>query len=164
MIAPDKSVLTAVLAGVGSAFLADGVAVESGADVPPKGWVYLLEHDGEPIEETFSRRALIAGHLGRSGVELDVVEIAALARDDDPAAVATMRSAYSAPAETLAPWIERFDTDVVVVGGLIAESWDLVERWFTPALLSRLDRTPQVVRGTGAEDAALIGAAHFAAG
>ncbi len=50
------------------------------------------------------------------------------------------------------------------MGGSIVGSWDLVERWFTPRLGALLpqDHGVPVLGGAANEDAALIGAAHFA--
>ena len=44
--------------GVGSAFLADGVMVDTGPLVPPEGRIDLTTVDGAPLEDTVSRRAL----------------------------------------------------------------------------------------------------------
>ena len=44
--------------GVGSAFLDRGRPVNSGPTVPPDGSIHLVVHDGRPIEETVSRRAI----------------------------------------------------------------------------------------------------------
>lgn len=163
---PRRLVTITLGTGVGSAFLADGVPVEEGLLVPPHGWVYLLEHDGRPIEETFSRRAVIAAYQRVTGREVDVAEIAALALDGQEDAVAVMHHAYRALAETLAPWLIGFRTDVLVIGGSIAQSWALVERWLSPMLDDAFHRyqakTPRIAEGRDGELAALIGAAIHA--
>lgn len=165
---PRRMVALTLGTGVGSVFLQDGSPVTAGPGVPPNGWVYLLEHDGRPIEETFSRRAIIAAHAAASGQELDVHEIADQARSGDPTAVHTLSAAYASLAETLAPYLIAFETDLLVVGGSIARSWDLILRWFEPSVMSHfhhLDvQAPRILPGAVGETAALIGAARYGAG
>lgn len=160
---PRRLVALTLGTGVGSVFLEDGHPVTTGNTLPPQGWVYLLEHDGRPLEESFSRRAIVEGYERASGKTLDVREIASLARRGDAAACMVMEQGFSALAKTLAPWVTRFEADLMVIGGAIVGSWDLVERWFTPRLAALLPpgSTPMPVEsGAGNRDAALIGAAH----
>lgn len=93
-------------------------------------------------------------------------EIALLASDGDPAATQVLEHAYTALAETVAPWLVGFRTDVLAIGGSIAQSWELVERWFSPTIEAhfRKYRTPppRIVQGQGGEEAALIGATIYA--
>lgn len=163
---PRRLVTITLGTGVGSAFLDNGVPVEAGPLVPPHGWIYLLEHDGRPLEETFSRRAIIAAYVKVAGRRLDVAEIAASATEGDPQATEVLRHAYCALADTIAPWLIGFRTDTLAVGGSIAGSWELVERWFLPRLeecFGRYRARPaRVVQGRGGEEAALIGAALHA--
>lgn len=162
---PSRLIALTLGTGVGSCFLDGGRPVESGPSVPPKGWVYLLEHDGRPIEETFSRRAIIEAYKRGSGKLFDVREIAGLARGGDEVACRVLEQSFTALADTLAPWVSLFQADLVVIGGSIVGSWDLLERWFTPRLVGQLpagDWPVPVESGAGNEDAALIGAAsHF---
>lgn len=160
---PSRLVALTLGTGVGSCFLDEGQPVESGPLVPAHGWVYLLEYDGRPIEETFSRRAIVASYARETGTQLDVRDVADLARAGDEVASLVLRRAFAALAETLAPWIARFGADHVVIGGSIVGSWDLAERWFLPFLEASFpEGSPPVPVDCGArnEDAALIGAAH----
>lgn len=159
---PRRLVALTLGTGVGSVFLADGRPVTTGESVPPQGWVYLLEYDDHPLEESFSRRAIVEAYESVSGLRLDVHEIAGLARRRDVAASRVMERGFGALADTLAPWVARFRTDLVVIGGSIVGSWDLIERWFTPRLASQLpdDRLVPIESAAGTPDAALIGAAH----
>ena len=113
--------------GIGSAFISDGVPVNDGPDVPPDGSVHLLQWDGAPIEETVSRRALRRRYRALTGADLDVHEIAELARSHDAAAGRTFTDCFTALGSCLAPWIRRFGATTLVLGGSIAGSFDLVE-------------------------------------
>jgi acetyl esterase len=145
--------------GLGSAFLEDGRPVSSGARVPPEGAIYLLEHRGQPVEETISRAALIA----RYGVpDLDVEDLAERAHTGDEHARRVFFDAASALGEVLEPWLRSFEATCLVVGGSIALAWDLLE----PGLQASLDglELEMVAPATLGDDAALLGAARHAAG
>lgn len=98
---------------------------------------------------------------------LDVREIAGKARAGDLVARRVMDDAFSALGQTVGPWLARFHATVLVVGGSMAASWDLIARPIQEGLLrmetevlSRLVLT----QARQPEDAALLGAAWYAAG
>lgn len=136
--------------GIGSAFLADGSVVADGPSVPPDGDVHRLEIDGAPLEETVSRRAILAAY-DRPGV--DVADVAKAARDGEARARNVLESAFSALGEALRPWLGAFGATIVVVGGSMAGSWDLV----AGPLRSGLGEVA-VVRARLGEAAPLVGA------
>lgn len=145
--------------GVGSAFLADGEIVADGPLVPPEGRIDLTELAGRPLEDTMSRRALLAAY-GEEGV--DVRDIFDRARDGDDRAAEVIRTALTALSVTLAPWLDGFGATVLVVGGSMSGSWDLVEPELrrgldtaAPALADRLALAVAKER----EQSLLIGAA-----
>ncbi|MEV8017453.1 ROK family protein [Streptomyces sp. NPDC086554] len=142
--------------GVGSAFLADGEVRRDGPGVPPEGRVDLLKWAGAPLEDTVSRRAILARY--RDG-DADVHDVAARAREGDRRARRVLDEALTALGVVLAPCLRDFRASVLVVGGSMARSWDLVR----PSLRSGLGDTPvRVRRGLLAGDAALVGAAGYA--
>lgn len=164
--------------GVGSAFLADGVLCEEGPGVPPQGRVDLLEIAGHPLEELVSRRAIRAAYRHRTGADgtepgggggaagtPDVAEIAARAGDGDLLAQSVLRTAFEALGETLGPLLRDFGATVLVVGGSMTGSWELIGPMLRDGLMrtggtqwARLD-----VRVAAKPDhAALIGAAWHA--
>ena len=140
--------------GIGSAFLADGSVVADGPSVPPDGDVHLLEIDGAPLEETVSRRAILAAY-GRPGV--DVAEIAEAARSGEPHAREVLDTAFSALGQALRPWVGSFGATIVVVGGSMADSWDLVAEPLRAGL-----GEVTVVRARLGEAAPLVGAGLWA--
>jgi glucokinase len=158
--------------GIGSAFLAGGAAVSSGDDVPPDGHVHRLTHEGRPIEESVSRRAILTAYARRSASSagtpaVDVREIAAFARAGDAAATEVLADAFGALGQMLAPWLVRFRATCLVVGGSMTGSWDVI----APPLVAALrDGGAGDVGGTRLHvavaqhphDAALFGAARHA--
>ena len=114
--------------GVGSCFLRGGRAVRHGPGIPPEGRVDLLGYAGEPLEETVSRRAIRRAYAQATGDSsgLDVHEIALRAQQGDRAALGVFARTYRTLGTTLSPWIAAFEPTVLVVGGSIAASWDLI--------------------------------------
>ena len=155
--------------GIGSGFLDEGRVVADGPLVPPEGSVHLLTVDGLPLEDAVSRRALL--HRTRTAIEglpadADVVDIATLARAGDARARRVFDDAFAALGAALAPWLARFEASVLVVGGSMTGSWDLIRpplvgaiRHAEPALAGLTVR-----RAAHPEDSALIGAAVHARG
>ncbi|WP_435175816.1 ROK family protein [Actinacidiphila sp. bgisy145] len=160
----DRVVGITLGTGVGSAFLADGAAVTEGPGVPPQGRVDLLVHDGRPLEDTVSRRALTAAYAGATGRRSDVREIAAAARGGEVAALRVLTDAFGALGRVLAVWVRRFEAGALVVGGSMTGSWDLIGPALTAGLLAGGAESPRPVRAEHVQEAALVGAAWYVAG
>lgn len=150
--------------GVGSAFLDRGRVVEGGPDVPPDGEVHLLGHAGKPLEDWVSRRAIRRSYAERArrADDTDVREIAALARAGDEAASAAFAGAFSILGQVLAPWLERFAIDQLVIGGSIAGAWDLIEKPLLAGLSLAGGYHFAIGLASEPERSPLVGAAHIA--
>ena len=128
----DRAVCITLGTGVGSAFLDKGRPVNSGPTVPPDGSIHLVVHEGRPLEETVSRRAIrnayARGADGPAGVVApDVHTIAERSRHGDELARTVLTDAFRGLGAALAPLVQRFDASIVVLGGSMAGSWDIVE-------------------------------------
>jgi glucokinase len=111
---------------------------------------------GRPLEESVSRRAILARYADPGA---DVREVAARARAGERRARQVLDEAFHGLGGALGPHCRAFGATLLVVGGAMAASWDLVG----PALRAGLGHTPVAVQPCGlGEDAALIGAAHAA--
>jgi glucokinase len=146
--------------GVGSCFLRDGRPLRDGPGLPPGGRINELAFAGKPLEETVSRRAMRRAYAQATGgdPDVDVLEIAHRAHDGDHAAVEVFRQAYRVLGMVLAPILTAFDPQILVVGGSIAASWDLVvdplrEGLANPSFPVRPAQHPA--------EAALLGAAYL---
>ncbi|UXX92257.1 ROK family protein [Streptomyces sp. AD2-2] len=148
--------------GVGSAFLADGRIRDHGPGLPPEGRMDLTEIAGRPLEETISRRAILTRYGDPAA---DVHDIAVRARAGEERARRVLVDVFTALGVELGPRMADFGATVLVVGGSMARSWDLV----APALFSGLAtggwppddphaRALKVADSAG--DAALVGAAR----
>jgi glucokinase len=146
--------------GVGSGSLVDGHLVRTGGHLPPGGRAHRLTVNGAPLEEVMSRRALMRSYAAASGPGgTDVREICARARAGDPVASRVLNDALGALGEALAPWLADFD--VVVMGGSMTQSWDVLGPPFEGALRGRAV-CPQLLVAADVERCALIGAARYA--
>jgi glucokinase len=139
--------------GVGSAFLADGKIVSGGRGTPPEGRVDLLEIDGRSLEDTVSRRAIRSAYRRRTGLDLDVEQIAGRG-DADSRLV--FSSAFEPLGRALAPWLRAFGATELVVGGSISRSWKLVSESLETGLK---EHRPRVSAAANPDHAALLGVA-----
>lgn len=176
-----RAVCVTLGTGVGSSFLADGLPVKTGAEVPPDGSCYLLDYHGLPLEETVSRRAIrrayVAARAAAAGAALkgpvrdvsdavgpDVREIAEAARSGDAAAASVLERAFAAVGEAAGPYLSRFGAEILVVGGSMAGSWDIVEPAIRKGLRAAAPELATLPLGKArrSEEAGLIGAARWA--
>jgi len=137
--------------GLGSAFIAGGLLVRDGPDVPPDAELHVVEFRGAPVEDRLSARGLLA-----RAAAPDVRQLATRARAGDADARAAFTAFGAELAEFLAPWVAAFAAGIVVVGGSISRAWDLFG--------AELDRGLAVpaVPARRLDEAPLIGAAEYA--
>jgi glucokinase len=160
--------------GVGSAFLDHGHVISDGPDVPPSGYAHLLRINGRPLEDVVSRRAIIAAYQSAAGSGtaglpgLDVDTIAHRAADGDALASSVLNRAIGALGDALRPWLIRFGAAVLVVGGGMAASWEIIEPPLRDSLL-HADTLPgpaweggTIVHSRDTEESNLVGAAWHA--
>ena len=151
--------------GVGSAFLVDGRPVSDGPGVPSDGNVHTLTVEGRPLEETVSTPALRSAYRRRTGDDLTVEKICALARTGDPTASEIVTATFTALGDALRPCVDAFGAEAVVVGGGVSRSWDVVGAPLAASLgQGGPGSTPGlvVVPGTLGDHAPLLGAARWA--
>jgi glucokinase len=127
----DRAVCITLGTGVGSAFLDRGRPVNSGPTVPPDGSIHLVVHDGRPLEETVSRRAIRTAYARAAGAPFgvpvpDVHVLAERSRQGDDLARTVLADAFGGLGAALAPLVQRFAASIVVIGGSMAGSWDIV--------------------------------------
>ena len=84
------------------------------------------------MEETVSRRAIRTAYAAAAAglpddVAPDVHIIAERSRRGDDLARAVLAHAFIGLGAALAPLVQRFEASIVVIGGSMAGSWDIVE-------------------------------------
>ncbi|MFE3263594.1 ROK family protein [Streptomyces sp. NPDC059215] len=163
----DRVICLTLGTGVGSSFLSAGRPVHTGPLVPPSGHVHHLTVHGRPLEDTVSRRAIRTNYSRLTALAgdqrlPDVQEISTRAKKGDTAAAEALRYAFDALGQALAPWIDRFEATAVVIGGSMAQSWDLIHPALTTGLASADRRDVPFLPARLPEEAPLIGAARWA--
>jgi glucokinase len=109
-----------------------------------------------------SRRAIRRAYADATGGDpADVREICERARREDPIATRTLRAALYGLGAALGPWFSRFDAEIVVVGGSMTASWDILEQPFLDGFASVAALVPVAV-AQDADRAPLLGAAYHA--
>lgn len=155
--------------GVGSAFLLDGIPAKAGPAVPPDGACHLIEYRGRALEDTVSRRAIRRRYAELTTDSddrprlLDVHEIAELSRQGDGVAAQVLHQAFTSLGEAIAPYLQDFEAETLVIGGSMAGSWDIVHPAIRRGLMSvrpQLEQLP-VVRSGRFEQACLVGTARW---
>jgi len=164
----ERAVCITLGTGVGSTFLVDGDPVSTGPAVSPDGSIHQESYQGRPLENTVSRRAIRTAFAEASGVDPiagpDVHTIADLSRAGDATARQVLDRAFGALGETLAAVINRFDAGILVIGGSMSRSWDLVEPAVRTGMILADERLAnfRIEQAILPDDAALVGAAYSA--
>src|SRR5687768_4609323 len=141
--------------GLGSAFIAEGVVITEGADVPPNGWLYSFPFGNQRADDVFSTRGLLA-RLRKRGIHATDIASALQKGDKDSNALeASFASFGSDLGMFLNPFVADFRADGVLVTGGISEVWNR----FAPSLIGPL--SVPVLRGALGSRAALLGAADL---
>lgn len=155
----DRVVGLTIGTGLGSGFVADGRIVEEGPGVPPDASIGLVPLDGDVIEDRYSGRGITRLHRDETGEDLAAEMLAAAARAGSAVAVRTWERFGSGLAEAIAPYLDEFGAECVVLGGSVARAWELFGRTLT-AGLDGLRELREVAPAAHLERAALFGAAR----
>jgi glucokinase len=146
--------------GFGSAFIKDRIPVVDGSEVPKLGCVYHLPFNGNIADESFSTRWFTGSYKKITGKDAaGVREIADLAASDK-AALSLFNEFGSNLGIFLAPWINRFKAEVLVIGGNISFAYNLFGNVFE-ASLKKEKCNCKVEISDLKEDAALLGSAYL---
>jgi glucokinase len=121
--------------GFGSAFLRNHLPVVSGNEVPAYGYVYHLPFENGNADDYFSTRGLLGRYETLTGEKRSgVKELAALAKNN-PLVISLFNDFGYKLGLFLKPWLEKFNVEVLVIGGNISYAFNL----FGNSLLSYLD-------------------------
>ncbi|MDQ6937319.1 MAG: ROK family protein [Actinomycetota bacterium] len=149
--------------GVGSSFLHRGVPVTTGPTVPPEGRIHRLRIGPAGLEDVVSRRAILARYHRAvdpgATTDLDVRDVFARSRRGDVWAARVLNDAFQALGTALTPWLARFQATVLVVGGSMSGSWDLVRPALERGLSAQTDPEVALVRSADPMGSVLVGAA-----
>ena len=147
--------------GLGSAFIDDGIPVVEGENVPAEGCLWHLPFRYGVADQFFTTRWFVKAYADRSGGKVSgAKEIAEMADEGDPVALATFERFGENLAGFLAPWLQKFQADVFVMGGNITRAY----RFFGPVLEEglRLEGAETMIEISDMKErAAMVGAARL---
>lgn len=156
----SRTVAITLGTGFGSAFLDEGIPVESGDEVPRYGCVYHLPFGSSIADDHFSSRWFkqeFREHVSEEPI--GVKEMAELA-PSEPKVMAIFTEFGQNLGNFLAPWLNRFSAECLVIGGNIAKGYNLFEKPFRIALQSHGCETQIYLSALG-ECAAIAGSARL---
>jgi glucokinase len=169
-----KNMAVTLGTGFGSAFISDGIPVESGPEVPEYGCVYHLPFGKSIADDHFSTRWFIGRYKAVTGDEItgvkELMELDAGYRMQD--ARSSPKVSIPNPASLifnefgsnmgafLAPWLLKFNAECLTMGGNISNSFSLFEKPFLEALKDHGCNIPVFVSELG-ELAGITGAARL---
>ncbi len=155
-----RSMVITLGTGIGSAFIRNGVPVVTGESVPEKGWVYHLNYRDSIADNYFSTRWFLQRYKEVTHREVDGVKSMVREAAKNEHIMEIFKEFGTSLAGFLAPILNRFGAEVLVLGGNISRAMDL----FGPSLELELKNnncpaSPQL--SLLGEEAALIGSASL---
>jgi len=146
--------------GFGSAFISDRIPIVDGPQVPKIGCVYHLPYREGIADDYFSTRGLLGRYKKISGKELKGVKELAELSSSDKIVKDLFIDFGDNLAIFLAPWLNGFEAEILVIGGNISHAYNL----FGDVFESRLKKencSSKVALSKLKEDAALMGSAYL---
>lgn len=146
--------------GFGSAFIDNGLPVVERNDVPKMGCVWHLKfHDGI-ADDYFSTRWFIKQYQEISGKHVNGVKEIAEDAAKKKAAKDLFNEFGTNIGEFLGPWLNKFNADVLVIGGNVSGAYNLFKDAFESSLKSQYVKTVIKISKL-MESSALAGSAHM---
>jgi glucokinase len=146
--------------GFGSAFINNRIPVVDGPEVPKGGCIYYLPYRDGIADDYFSTRGLLGRYRKATGKELNgVKELAGLAGSDTIVSDLFLDFGENA-AIFLAPWLKKFNAEILVIGGNISHAYNLFREVFE-SRLKKENCNCAVALSQLKEDAALLGSAYL---
>ena len=156
----NRSLSITLGTGFGSAFIRNRIPIVDGPEVPKLGCIYHLPFKDGIADDYFSTRGLLSRYKTLTGKELGgVKELAALA-GTEKAATDLFNDFGENAGLFLAPWLNKFKAEILVIGGNISHAYNLFgdpfeirlkkENCFCEVAISKLK-----------EDAALLGSGYL---
>ncbi len=137
--------------GLGSAICKNGKTVDAELSV--------MDYHGEYIEESVSTRGLVRNYFRLTNKQLKDAKAVVALYPKDENAVKSFEIFAKDLSWFLIRFIQKENPEALVIGGNIAQAWEM----FMPTVIQHLERelnvVPRIVKSTLMENAALIGGA-----
>lgn len=156
----NRSLSITLGTGFGSAFISNKIPIVDGPLVPKLGCIYHLPYNNGIADDYFSTRGLLGRYKNLTGIKLEgVKELAELALADNKVSELFIDLGDKLGL-FLAPWLKRFDAEMLVIGGNISHAYNLFGKVFEDRLKTE-NCDCKVALSKLKEDAALIGSAYL---
>jgi glucokinase len=157
----QKVVVVTLGTGFGSAFLDGGVPVVARADVPKEGCLWHLPFKGSIADDYFSTKWFLKEFEKQTGEKVEGVKtlMEKAERGDEIAKNLFIQFGHNL-AECLAPRLEKFGAEVLIIGGNIAHALPLFEEIFKNDL-KKAGVSLKIAPSKLYENAALLGSARL---
>lgn len=159
-IKEKKSLSITLGTGFGSAFISDRIPIVDGPLVPELGCVYHLPYRDGIADDYFSTRGLLGRYKVMTGKELSGVKELASRASSDKVAGDLFADFGEKLGQFLAPWLIRFEAEILVIGGNISHAYNLFGDVFENSLRKE-NCLCRVALSRLKEDAALLGCAYL---
>lgn len=153
-----KSIILTLGTGFGSAFVVNGIPVDSGKGVADEGCLYYLPFGDSNADSHFSTRWFLAAYKRKFEKEIDGVKELMELASTQPEVKMIFEEFGANLGRFLRPYLINFECDCVVLGGNIAKTLAL----FAPAMDKELQGLRcKAVLSELFEDAAIAGSARL---
>ncbi|NWJ51694.1 MAG: ROK family protein [Bacteroidetes bacterium] len=156
----DRTVCLTLGTGFGSAFVDKGVVVVERDDVPEFGCVWHLPFKDGIADDSFSTRWFIKRYFDLSNHQTAGVKEIADRIDIDVHAKEVFKEYGQNMGEFLAPWLLKFGTQALVMGGNVTGAYNLFGPYLEDAL-KKQHVNIQIHISDHMEDAAILGSARM---
>lgn len=146
--------------GFGSAFLTNGIPVIEGNRVPPMGYVYHLPYEKGIADDYFSTRWFIGEYFLRTGISCKGVKEIAQRAEQEAEAKQIFEDFGANIGNFLAPLLQTFQANCLVIGGNISGAYPLFGPAFNRTLKEQKVEIEVVVSDLN-ESAAMAGSARL---
>jgi glucokinase len=156
----DRSLSITLGTGFGSAFIDNGVPVVERNDVPKLGCVWHLPYKDGIADDYFSTRWFIKRFAEKSGLQMAGVKEIADCIKTNPYAANVFEEFGDNLGEFIGPWLLKFKTEILVIGGNISSAYIYIGPSFEKSL-QKQGITTSIRISELKENAALIGSARL---
>jgi glucokinase len=156
----NRSLSITLGTGFGSAFISNRIPIVDGPEVPKMGCIYHLPYKDGIADDYFSTRGLLGRYKKATGIELNGVKELAERVSSEKIVSELFIDFGDNAAIFLAPWLKKFNAEILVIGGNISHAYDLFKDVFE-SRLKKEGYTGKVAISKLKEDAALLGSAYL---
>jgi len=156
----NRSLSITLGTGFGSAFISNRIPIVDGPEVPKLGCIYHIPYREGIADDYFSTRWFTGQYKKSAGKDIKGVRELAEMADNDKTASDLFTDFGTRLAIFLAPWLNGFKAQMLVIGGNISHAYNLFGKVFEETL-KKENCNCTVTLSALKEDAAILGSAYL---